>query len=597
MACMMSCQQAEEDSLPTVETLPVVSATSSTAVLHGATSGGTKNMLCRGVCFSSSEVFSFGDSPCVSTDAGEGEFSLKTYELIPKHPYFMKAFAVMADGTVIYGKQMTFSTTDFQLPSVSMAGVTDIYASEATLNATLDDEGDYPVTGRGFVYTSSANATLEIGAEGVKSVLGSVSGKNFSATLADLAVATTYRVRAYAMTENGAGYSEELTFATPDIKPVLFADIEVLENTYSSLKIRSAVTDPQGNTITARGFCWSSTNKIPTIKSASFEALDATFTLSFSDAVPAKVYYVRPYAETVETGTQYGPVTKLRVVTYDCDGGMVKVVPVNPVFIGWLGDYDQPSMPAKYSQAHDGEFNVNQSVGKNATPTPSQATLSPYCIAKYEVTNKWFCEFLNAYGSSVVKDGTWKGEAILFDAYTDIFYADGKWQVDPQYVNCPATGVSFYGAEAFCRFFGGYLPTEAQWEVAARGNVYSNDPAVPMYRYSGSNDLNDIAVWANGTARLRCEDVGQYRPNQLGLYDMSGNAQEMTSSWYVNYSATYKESAMPSNKLIVVRGGRAQRGVTSTFQCCSRDAYAITGTVTYSNYIGFRFACDPEDED
>lgn len=71
----------------------------------------------------------------------------------------------------------------------------------------------------------------------------------------------------------------------------------------------------------------------------------------------------------------------------------------------------------------------------------------------------------------------------------------------------------------------------------------------------------------------------------------------MTSSWYVNYSATYKESAMPSNKLIVIRGGRAQRGVTSTFQCCSRDAYAITGTVTYSNYIGFRFACDPEDED
>ena len=129
------------------------------------------------------------------------------------------------------------------------------------------------------------------------------------------------------------------------------------------------------------------------------------------------------------------------------------------------------------------------------------------------------------------------------------------------------------------------------------GNVYSDDPAVPMYRFSGSNDLNDVAVWANGTARLHVEDVGQHNPNQLGIYDMSGNAQEMTSSWYVNYSAVYKEVSMPSNKLLVIRGGRAQRGVQSTFQNCSRDAYAITGPVSYSNYIGFRFACDPIDED
>ena len=141
------------------------------------------------------------------------------------------------------------------------------------------------------------------------------------------------------------------------------------------------------------------------------------------------------------------------------------------------------------------------------------------------------------------------------------------------------------------------MDPEAQWEVAARGNVYSDDPEVPMYRFSGSNDLNDIAVWANGTTRLHVENVGQHNPNQLGIYDMSGNAQEMTSSWYVNYSAVYKEVSMPSNKLLVFRGGRAQRGVQSTFQNCSRDAYKITEPVSYSNYIGFRFACDPDDED
>lgn len=592
-----ACRNEEDNALPVVETLPVTTATSSTAVLRGSTRGGTANMLCRGVCFSSSEIFSFTDSPCVSVEAGEGEFAVRTYELIPMHTYYMKAFAVMKDGSLIYGEQMTFATTDFQLPTVGISEVTDIYATEATLNGSLVDPGDYPVTALGFIYTSNPSGQLEIGGEGVISVRATASSGSFSATVGELQIGTTYRVRAYAMTENGPGYSDEISFSTLDIHPVEFTEIEIVENTYTSLVVRSSISDTQGNTVSSFGFCWSSTNKLPTVKNSDFKACETDFTLSMEDAAPGKIYYIRPYAETEESGTNYGMVTRVKVLTYDCDGGMIKVVPVNPVFIGWLGDYDQPSMPAKYSQAHDGEFNVNQSVGKSSTPTPSEATLSPYCIAKYEVTNKWFCEFLNVYGSATVKDGTWQGEAILFDAYTDIRQDGEEWVVDDEYLNCPVVGVTFYGADAFCRFFGGYLPTEAQWEVAARGNVYSDDPEVPMYRFSGSNDLNDIAVWANGTTRLHVENVGQHNPNQLGIYDMSGNAQEMTSSWYVNYSAVYKEVSMPSNKLLVIRGGRAQRGVQSTFQNCSRDAYKITEPVSYSNYIGFRFACDPDDED
>lgn len=594
---LFSCKAEENNSLPVVETLPVLQATSSTAVLRGSTSGGTENMLCRGVCFSSSEVFSFSDSPCVSTDAGEGEFAVRTYELVPMHEYNMKAFAVLKDGTIVYGKEMKFSTTDFQLPSVLATEVTDIYATEATLNGRLLDQGDYPVTSLGFVYTSDSKTTLEIGQDAVASVLAQSSGDTYSATVGELKIGTIYRVRAFAMTENGPGYSEEISFSTLDIRPVEFTALEVLENTYTALKVKTSISNDQGNTITSFGFCWSSSQTLPTLKNSEFKACGPDFTLSFEDAAPGKVYYVRPYAETSESGTNYGPVTRIRVKTYDCDGGMIKVVPKNPVFIGWLGDYDQPSMPAKYSQAHDGDFQINQSVGRNATPTPSEATLHPYCIAKYEVTNKWFCEFMNLYGSATVKEGTWQGEAMLFDAYTDIHLEGGKWTVDPAYLNCPAVGVTFYGADAFCRFFGGYLPSEAQWEVAARGNVYSDDPNVPMYRFSGSDDLNGIAVWANGTPRLRCEDVGQHAPNQLGIYDMSGNAQEMTSSWWGNYAAVYKENPMPAAKQIVLRGGRAQRGVQSSFQNCARDAYAITAAVSYSNYIGFRFACDPVDDD
>lgn len=597
---LSACQTEDElGGLPAVETLPVKIATSSTAILRGSTTGGTLNMLCRGVCFSTSDVFTFKDSPCVSTDAGEGEFAIRTYELKPMTEYNMKAFAVMKDGTIIYGEEMKFSTTDFLLPTVQVDEVTDIYSTEATLHGTLVEAGDYGVTGRGFVYTADASAVLEIGSAGVLSASGKVDGESFSATVSGLEIGRTYRVRAYAMTENGAGYSEEASFTTLDIRPMEFGEITEVENTYSSLKISTSVTNYQNAVATAFGFCWSMTNPLPTVKNDQSKTLTGEFEMSFENVKPGQVYYVRAWTESEKIGTSYSDVKKIRVRTYDCDGGMIKIVPAAEVWIGWLGDKDSPDMPAKFSMANDGEFIANMSVNKSTTPTPSKAVnLKPFCIARYEVTNKWFCEFLNAYGSRIVKDGKWHGKNMLFDGYTDIVQdPDGKWTVDDQYLDCPVVGVTWYGALTFCEFFGGFLPNEAQWEIAARGNVYSNDSSVPMYTYSGSDTITDVAVCSVGGSVTHVQPVGSKLPNQIGLYDMTGNAQEMTSSWYANYAATYREVSSNAQNNITIRGGRAQRGVLNTFQNCSRDAYNAETAVSYSNYVGFRFACDPFDEE
>ena len=601
----MSCQRGEElnGGLPKVETLPVERVASSSAVLRGSTTGGTADMLCRGVCFSTSKVFSFKDSPCVSTDAGEGEFAIRTYELKPMTEYNMKAFAVMKDGTIIYGQDMAFSTTDFQLPTVEIGDVTDIYSNEATFNATLVDAGDFGVTGLGFVYTSDMATVLEIGADGVMSITGRVEGDSFSAVASSLGIGQAYRVRAYAMTENGAGYSEETTFTTLDIKPMTFAEIEVLENTYSSLKISTSVVDDQDAQIKSYGFCWSTSNPLPTVKNDKSVELTDGFQMSFEDVKPGQVYYVRAYTEADVIGTSYSEVKKIRVNTYDCEGGMVKIVPAAEVWIGWLGDKDSPGMPAKFSMANDGDFITNMSVKRNSTPTPSKAVnMKPFCIAKYEVTNKWFCEFLNSYGSRYVKEGTWQGKDMIFDGYTDIYHNGTVWTVDEEYINCPVVGISWYGALTFCSFFGGYLPNEAQWEIAARGNVYSDDPAVPMYTYSGSDTVTDVAVCSIGTAVTHVQPVGTKLPNQLGIYDMSGNAAEMTSSWYADYVETYRDAASNNNNQVTVRGGRGQRGAPNVFQNCSRDAYkasepTVSGGVDISRWVGFRFACDPTDEE
>ena len=75
----------------------------------------------------------------------------------------------------------------------------------------------------------------------------------------------------------------------------------------------------------------------------------------------------------------------------------------------------------------------------------------------------------------------------------------------------------------------------------------------------------------------------------------------MTSSWYGNYAATYRDLASNNNNQVTVRGGRVQRGDPTVFQNCARDAYSagaptVSNGIEVSRYVGFRFACNPTDE-
>ena len=94
------------------------------------------------------------------------------------------------------------------------------------------------------------------------------------------------------------------------------------------------------------------------------------------------------------------------------------------------------------------------------------------------------------------------------------------------------------------------LPTEAQWEFAARGGNQSTG-----YKYAGSNDINDVAwyVYSGGMTH----PVAQKQPNELGLYDMSGNVWEWCKDWYGNYSSNAQTNpqgpASGTNR--VYRGG------------------------------------------
>jgi len=97
------------------------------------------------------------------------------------------------------------------------------------------------------------------------------------------------------------------------------------------------------------------------------------------------------------------------------------------------------------------------------------------------------------------------------------------------------------------------LPTEAEWEYAALGGNKSKG-----YKYSGGDDLGEVA-WCEDNSEKRTHPVGQKKPNELGLYDMSGNVWELCADWFnknyyaispVNNPLNYKKAVHR-----VVRGG------------------------------------------
>ena len=121
------------------------------------------------------------------------------------------------------------------------------------------------------------------------------------------------------------------------------------------------------------------------------------------------------------------------------------------------------------------------------------------------------------------------------------------------------------------------LPTEAQWEYAARGGKKSRG-----YKYSGSNTLDNVAWYTSTTNDSGTKPVGTKTPNELGLYDMSGNVWEWCSDWYGSYGsgAQTNPTGSTSGSRRVGRGGSWFDGAG-----CCRVSNRSYGTPDRRNYI------------
>ena len=218
--------------------------------------------------------------------------------------------------------------------------------------------------------------------------------------------------------------------------------------------------------------------------------------------------------------------------------------------------------PAGMVYVSGGTFTMGRDNGDDAERPTHQATVKPFFLDADELTNDEYEKFVKATNHRAPP--AWKNGS----------YPSGAGRK-------PVTGVTWDDANEYARWAGKRLPTEEEWEFAARG---------PDGRfYPWGNDWQPSAN-ANG-AEAATADVGAYRSaSPFGTSDMVGNAWEWTASTFRPYPGRGLPASQPSGDLRVIRGGcyeSTKDYATTTY----RAGWPARGAPTYEQ-TGFRCAKD-----
>ena len=184
-----------------------------------------------------------------------------------------------------------------------------------------------------------------------------------------------------------------------------------------------------------------------------------------------------------------------------------------------------------------GSFQMGNNAGSSDEKPGHAVILNSFYFGSYEVTMGEFKKFIDATGYKTdaeqpdsvrlkhglpprgINNGTWK------------MYTNGK-PVPPADSLKPVGNVSWNDAVEYCKWLSlntgkaFRLPTEAEWEYAAKGGVKSKG-----YKYVGGNNLDEVA-WYYGNSDRKAHNIGQRMANELNIYDLAGNNREWCADWY-----------------------------------------------------------------
>jgi len=272
-------------------------------------------------------------------------------------------------------------------------------------------------------------------------------------------------------------------------------------------------------------------------------------------------------------------------------------IPNESVPEGWIKEFPpEPSLQPKIDGSDgsrmvlilEGKFQMGCDEGEEDEKPLHPVYLNSFYMDETEVTNAMYAKFLNEYG----KDSDDSGHGFIISG-NNIEKSGNSYKPKDGHENYPVTNITWYGANTYAQFYGKRLPTEAEWEKAARGgfvgkkypwgDVISHEDA----NYSGTGDRD---TW------LEASPVGSFPPNGYGLYDMTGNILEWCADWYnasyYSISPRRNPTGPDSGSFRVLRGGSWY----SSFPDLLRVAYRYNYYNPYrtNDSIGFRCVLDPK---
>lgn len=203
---------------------------------------------------------------------------------------------------------------------------------------------------------------------------------------------------------------------------------------------------------------------------------------------------------------------------------------------------------------------------------PHRVYLEAFYIDKLEVTNRQYRRFTQATGHREPES-----------------WSDSRLNGDNQ----PVVGVNWYDASAYCAWAGKRLPTEAEWENAARGGLEAKEYPWGDEEPKGKCCFDDRSVkgsYLTSNSRLQPMNAASYAPNGYGLYDMVGNVFEWCQDWYDDEyyaSSPQRNPQGPSHDdaRVIRSGGFANWG--GDLRCSSRAYLCPTAS---NRHVGFRCA-------
>jgi serine/threonine-protein kinase len=214
----------------------------------------------------------------------------------------------------------------------------------------------------------------------------------------------------------------------------------------------------------------------------------------------------------------------------------------------------------------EGEFIMGSEDGDSHEQPVHTVYLEAFWIDQTEVTNRMFAVFLNAVGNQNENGANWLDE---LDAYVLIEQVLGVWQPTRGFAVHPVVEVSWFGARAYCEWAGRRLPTEAEWEKAARGEdglVYPWGDEFDSSLANVDDEIIDdsftiICDPAGCDGYDRTAPVGSFPggASPFGVLDMAGNAREWVWDWYDGQFYRVSPHDNPVNEIEgnhrVLRGG------------------------------------------